>query len=120
MKFQRLAACFRGRGTQRRYQEGSILKPEVINSRWRRQTGCTFISASRQDSEEIPTAICMFLGSQKSIMLSERLHLETGSQKFKMAPVKPAVPVSQLLYMIAKKFQRLTLCFQGRGIKWRY
>jgi hypothetical protein len=45
----------------------------------------SYISASRQDSEEIPTAICMFLRSGKSIMLSQRLHLETGSQKFKMA-----------------------------------
>jgi hypothetical protein len=38
------------------------LKPEVRKSRWRRQTGCKYISAPRQDSKEIPTAICMFLG----------------------------------------------------------
>jgi hypothetical protein len=35
MKFQRLPSCFRGRGTQWRYRKGSILKPEVRNSRWR-------------------------------------------------------------------------------------
>ena len=35
MKFQRLPPCFRGRGTQWRYREGSIFKPEVRNSRWR-------------------------------------------------------------------------------------
>jgi hypothetical protein len=48
-------------------------------------------------------------------MLSQRLHLETGSQKFKMAAAKPEVPVFQLLYKIATKFQRLTYVF-GVGV----
>ena len=39
--------------------------------------------------------------------LSKMLHLQTGSQKFKMAAAKPEVIVSQLLYKIAKKFDRL-------------
>ena len=43
--------------------------------------------------------------------LSGRLHLETGSEKFKMAATKPEVPVSQLLYKIAKKFERLPYDF---------
>jgi hypothetical protein len=30
----------------------------------------------------------MFLGAGKSIMLSKRLHLKTGSQKLKMAAAK--------------------------------
>ena len=34
-KFQRLPPCFRGRRTQWRYRQVSILKPEVRNSRWR-------------------------------------------------------------------------------------
>jgi hypothetical protein len=38
--------------------------------------------------------------------LSGKLHLETGSQKFKMAAAKPAVSVSLLIYKIAEKFQR--------------
>jgi hypothetical protein len=68
------------------------------------KTGSTFISASIQDSKEIPIAICMFLGSENSKRLSKRLHIGTGSEKFKMAPAKPEVPVFQLLYKIAKKF----------------
>jgi hypothetical protein len=42
-------------------------------------TGYTSISASIQDSKEIPTAICMFLESGNSIKPSERLHIETGT-----------------------------------------
>jgi hypothetical protein len=41
------------------------------------KTGCTCISASMQDSKEILTAICMFLGSGNSMALLRRLHLET-------------------------------------------
>jgi hypothetical protein len=52
------------------------------------ETGRTFISASFQDSKEIPTAICMFLGSGNSIMQSERLYLEAGSEKFRIAAAK--------------------------------
>jgi hypothetical protein len=47
-------------------------------------------------------------------------HLETGSDKSKMAAAKPDVPVSHLLYKIAKKFQRLSACFRGRASQWRY
>jgi hypothetical protein len=68
------------------------------------KTGCTCFSASIQDSRETPTAICMFLGSGNSIILSGRLHFETGSEKFKMAAAKPDVPLSQLLCKIPKKF----------------
>jgi hypothetical protein len=78
------------------------------------KTGCTCISAYIQDSKEIPTATPMFSGSGNSMAVLERLHIDTGSQKFKMAAAKPEVPVSQLLYKIAKKFQRLSVCFRGR------
>jgi hypothetical protein len=44
----------------------------------------------------------MFLGTANLMALSGRLHLETGSPKFKMAAVKREVPSSQLLYKIAK------------------
>jgi hypothetical protein len=84
-KSQLLSACFWGQRTQWRYREGFILKLEVRYSRWRRQTGSTFISASIQDSKEIPIAICMFLGSENTMAISRRLHLETGSQIFKIA-----------------------------------
>jgi hypothetical protein len=45
--------------------------------------------------------------------LSERLHLETGGPKFKMAAVKPEEPLSQLLHKIAKKFQPLYMHVPG-------
>jgi hypothetical protein len=56
------------------------------------KTGRTCISACIQDSKESPTVICLFLGSGNSMATSRRLHLETGSPKFKMAAVKPEVP----------------------------
>ena len=46
--------------------------------------------------------------------LSEKLlwlDVDTGNQKFKMAAAKPEVPISRLLYKIAKKFQRLPHVF---------
>jgi hypothetical protein len=60
-------------------------------------------------------AIPMFLGSRNSAELSGRLFrlaVETGSEKFKMAAAKLDVPVSQLLYNIAQKFQQLSICFR--------
>jgi hypothetical protein len=84
------------------------------------KTGCTSISASVQDSKEILTAICMFFVSGNSKLLSKRLNIGTGSQKIKMAPAKPEVPVFQLLYKIAKILQKLTPCFRGRETQWRY
>ena len=48
--------------------------------------------------------------------LSGSLHLESGSKKFKMAAAKPEVPVSQHLYKIAKKFERLPYVFGVREL----
>ena len=51
-----------------------------------------------------------FFGSGNSMTLSERclwLDVDTGSEKFKMTAAKPEVPVSQLLYKIPKKFERI-------------
>jgi hypothetical protein len=100
MKFQQLPSCFQVQGSQWRFREGSMFKPEVRNSRWRRQTGSTCISAAK-DSNEIPTANRMFPGSGNSMAISGRLYLGTGSQKFKMVAAKPEVPVSQHLYKTA-------------------
>jgi hypothetical protein len=47
------------------------------------KTGCTCTSASIQDSKEIPTDLCMFLGSENSVALLIMLYLETGSETFK-------------------------------------
>jgi hypothetical protein len=60
------------------------------------KTGCTFISASIQDSKEIPEANPVFSGSGNSMALLVMHHLETGSQICKMAAAKPEVPVSRL------------------------
>jgi hypothetical protein len=53
------------------------------------KTGCNCISASIQESKEIPTVNPKFSGSENLMVLSGRLHLETGSQLFKMAAAKP-------------------------------
>jgi hypothetical protein len=75
------------------------------------KTGYTYISASIQDSKEIPEANSMFSGN--SMALSGRLYLETGSQKCKMAAAKQDVPISQLLCQTAKKFPRISAYFWG-------
>jgi hypothetical protein len=62
----------------------------------------------------------MFSGPGNSVALLVMLYFENGSEKFNMADAKPDVPVSQLLYNIAKKFQRLSACFPSRGTQWRY
>ena len=54
------------------------------------------------------------------MVLSGRLDVETGNEKFKMAAAKPEVHVSWLLYKIAKKFQRATRMFSGSGISGRF
>jgi hypothetical protein len=106
------AICmFWGQKTQWRYREGSLLKPEVRNSRWRLSNWKYLISASIQDSKEISKANPMFSGSENSMVLLVMLYLETGSEKFKMATAKPELHVSQLRYKIAKKF----VVFSGSG-----
>jgi hypothetical protein len=62
------------------------------------------------DSKEITTAIYMFLASRISSMLSGRLNLETGSQKFKVAAAEQEVHASQHLYKITK-----IILFSGLG-----
>jgi hypothetical protein len=59
-------------------------------------------------------------GLENLVALFVMLHLETGSEKFKIAAAKPDVPVSHLLYKTAKKFQRLSARFRGRASQWRY
>ena len=52
------------------------------------------ISGFTAPRNEIPTATRMFSGSGNSMVLSIGLHVETGSEKFKMAAFKPDVHVS--------------------------
>jgi hypothetical protein len=61
----------------------------------------------------------MFSGSENLMAPSKRLlrpYFETGNDKFKMALPKPDLPVSQLLFKIAKKFQLLSACFGVRKL----
>jgi hypothetical protein len=73
------------------------------------------MSASIRDSKEIPTANPVLLGSENSVAPLVMLYLETGSRKFKMATLKPKLPVFQLLYKIEKKFQRLSHVLGSRN-----
>jgi hypothetical protein len=50
--------------------------------------------------------------------LSHILKPETINSRWRLP--KPDVPVSQLLYKIAKKFQLLSACFWGQETQWRY
>src|SRR5664279_1662214 len=62
-----------------------------------RQTGSTYISAGRQDRNEIPTATPPFSRSRSSAELMRILWDATGSWKSKMAAAKPEVPTSSCL-----------------------
>src|SRR5664279_1414633 len=61
------------------------------------KTGCTYISACRQDRIDISTAISTFIGSNYSMGLLGMLYNLTGSENFKMASFKPEVPISHLV-----------------------
>ena len=60
------------------------------------QTGNTYISASRWDRNEIPTAKPTFSRSSNSMGLVQTLSDQTGCGKSNMAATKPEIPISQL------------------------
>jgi hypothetical protein len=64
-----------------------------------RQTGSTYISACRLDSNEIPTARHI-RGSGNPNELKILLYKPTGSVKSKMAAIKPEVIISPLAEMM--------------------
>ena len=110
-KFQRLFSCFRGRETQWRYREGSIIKPEVRNSRWWLITGCTYISVSIQDSKEIPTAIPCIRDRG-----FQWCYQEGFMSKPEVRNSRWQLPNRIYLYLSLyarwpKKFQQLSICF---------
>jgi hypothetical protein len=84
------------------------------------KTGYTYISAFMQDSREIPTATPCLRGRRTQWRYQQESMSKHRSEIFKMATAKPEVHVSQLLYKIAKKFQRLSACFSGRASQWCY
>src|SRR5208282_1609463 len=85
-----------------------------------RQTGSTYISASRQDSNAVPKANPPFSGSSNSMAPLRILSDVTGSLLLKMAAAKPEVLISQLLDKIATPFQRQTPHFRDPATQWRH
>jgi hypothetical protein len=65
-------------------------KPEGRYSRWWLPKPDVLVSQllSVQDSIEVPTAICLFLGSGMTVALSGRLRLATGSETFNLTAPK--------------------------------
>jgi len=68
----------------------------------------------KSDSNEIPTAVSMFSGSDYKIWIVIMFYGQTGSGQFKIAASKLLLRISQLVHQITTKFQRLNTCF---GVK---
>ena len=73
-----------------------------------------------QDSCINPTALPTFFRSRNSMKLFYILCGASGSHKSKMAVLKEEILISQHLYNIAAKFQRLYPCFQSLEIQKNY
>ena len=84
-----------------------------------RQTGSIYISASKPDSDAVPTTNPPFPGSSNVMALLRILPDVTGSRLLKMAAAKPEVLISQLPNQIATPFQRLTHHFRGPTTQWQ-
>ena len=87
------------------------------------KTWKTFISACRQNRNEIPTSKTKFSRSSNPMGLSVMLWDQTGSMQTKMASIKPDAPIFQLVNNIGTKFQPPYPRFRGpatRGDKWHY
>ena len=74
-------------------------------------TGSTYISASIQYSNAVPTVNPQFSGSRNSRGLLRKPSDVTGSLNSKMAAAKPEVLISQRLDQISTPFQSLTPIF---------
>jgi hypothetical protein len=75
------------------------------------QTGGSYNSASRLDSNAVPTANPPFSGSSNPLALLRIVPDVTGSRFFKMAAAKPEVHIFLLPDKIATPFQRLPQIF---------
>ena len=118
--FQRLTPIF---GVQQ--LNGTIANPARCNRKSAfkdggRQTGSSYISASRPDSDAVSKANPPFSGSSNSAALLRILPDVTVSRILKMAASKPEVLISQLLDKIATPFQRQTPHFLGPATQWRH
>ena len=78
------------------------------------QTGSSYNSASRQNSNAVPTANPPFSGSSNPMALLRIVPDVTGSRFFKMAASIPEVVISRLPYNMATPSQRITPIFRVR------
>ena len=99
--FQPLNLCFRGPAIQ--WLWCCSTKPKVKNRN-------TYILTSWRDIDEIPTATPMFSGSNYQMAIARSLHDQTANINSKMATVTTEIFISQLVDMIARRFQRLAIC----------
>jgi len=94
-KFQRLYPCFWGWVSRKDYWKYCLMSEYVVYQRWRPLTASryeiTHISARIHDGNEISTATPTFLRSCNSVETVSILPDVNGSQKSKMAAVKPEV-----------------------------
>jgi len=67
------------------------------------KTGYAYISACRQDGNEILTAIFMFSGSSYPMSSTGMFYDQTGSGKSNMAASKQEVHISELVDVIETK-----------------
>ena len=77
------------------------------------QTGSSYNSASRQDSNSVPTANPPFSGSSNPLALLRIVSDVTGSRFLKMAASKPEVVITQLLDNIANAVPTANPYFRG-------
>ena len=117
-RFLWLNLCFRGRLGQR-----NTGRQENMHACYRIQhgdveTGSTYNSGCKQDSDAIPAATPRFSRTpQKSGALTDT-EICTGGTKFSMATSKPEVVTTQATSKIETRFRRLRLGFRGPPDEW--
>ena len=97
----------------------------VVYQRWRLLTGSrndiTYISASKHDSNEIPEAILMFLGSKNTERQVGILSDVWVFRQSKMAAINREITyISASIHDKTTKFQRLNPCFRNRATRLDY
>src|SRR5208282_430566 len=116
--FQRLTPHFRGPATNGTLANSARCNRKSVFEDGGRQTGSSYISASRQDINAVPTANPRFSGSSNPMELWRIVPDVTGSRFLKMAAAKPEVVISHLPDKISTPFQRLTPHFRGPATQW--
>jgi len=109
-KIQRLYLCFGCQTTQMDWSKHSRVSRWVSNQRWPSVTGSgygiMYVSACIRDSNEIPTIYLCFRCHATRMDWSKHCRVSV-EWAIKYGGLKPEVVISQLVYMIATKFQRI-------------